>query len=93
MHLFRHECTVTGDELVSGRSLGRELSIFEWHYIPEWHSESNTISIGNPVRCTLTTCVIIAAMLKLTAFRRHYESTTCHQVHQKQPDLVSKKLK
>ena len=32
-------------ELISGRWFGRELSIFELHYIPEWHSECNTILI------------------------------------------------
>ena len=35
------------------------------------------------LQCPLTTCVIIAAITKLTAFRRHYESTTGDQVHQK----------
>jgi len=118
-------------ELVNGRWFGRELSVFEWHYIPEWHSECNTISIGNPVRQPLSkaivqtsinnvnvfksfqlmlappstllsnamdfartnarsfkdvlasACVIIAAILKRTAFRRHYESMARDQVRQK----------
>jgi len=36
-------------------------------------------------------CVIIAAVLKLTAFQRHYESTTRDQVHQKRQTLSQNK--
>ena len=131
-------------ELVSECWFENELNIFEWRYILEWHSECNTISIGNPVRqpltravvqtsinnlnvfksfqlmlvplsillshamkftrikartvalrpclpqCPLTTCAIIAAILKLTAFRCHYESTTRNQVHQKRQTFSQK---
>jgi len=44
------ECSVTGVSLSVDSGLGASMSIFfEWHYIPEWHSECNTILIGNPV--------------------------------------------
>jgi len=41
-------------ELVSGRRFGRKLSIYEWHYIPEWHSECTTIPTGNRSKATTT---------------------------------------
>ena len=44
-------------------------------------------------QCPLTTCVIIAAILKLTLCRRHYESTTRDLVHQKRQTLSQKKPK
>jgi len=53
---------------VSGRLFGRELGIFEWHYIPEWHSECNTISIGNPVRQPLTKAVVQTSINNLNVF-------------------------
>jgi len=54
---------------VSGRWFGRELNIFEWHYIPEWHSECNTISIGNPVKQPLTKAVVHRSIPYLNAFK------------------------
>jgi len=47
MHaFFWRECTVTGVSLSVDAGLGTSMSIFEWHYIPEWHSECNTSSLA-----------------------------------------------
>jgi len=56
-------------ELVSGRWFGSELSIFEWHYIPEWHSECNTISIGYPVRQPQSKAVVQRSINNLNVFK------------------------
>jgi len=56
-------------ELMSGRWFECKLSIVEWHYIPEWHSECNNISIGNPVRQTLTKAVIQTSVNNLNVFK------------------------
>ena len=61
-------CSYWG-ELVSERWFGRDLSIFECHYIPEWHSECNTILIGNPVRQPLTKAVIQTSINNLNVFK------------------------
>jgi len=56
-------------QLVSGRWFGSKLSIFEWHYIPEWHSECSTILIGYPVRQTLTKAVVQTSTNNLNVFK------------------------
>jgi len=68
---FRRECAVAAvsELVVSGRWFGRELSIFEWRYIPECHSECNTISTVNQVRQPLTKAVIQTSINNLNVFK------------------------
>ena len=56
-------------ELVSGHWFGRELIIFEWYHIPEWHSECNTIPICCPVTQPLTKAVVQTSINKLNVFK------------------------
>jgi len=42
---------------------------FEWHYIPEWHSDGNTISTGNSVRQPLTKAVVQTSINNLNVFK------------------------
>jgi len=95
--------------VVSGCWFGCELSILEWDYILEWHSECNIILIGNPVRQTLTKAVVQTSINNLNVFKRfqlllappstllsfhhHCESTTRDQVHRKSQTLFQKKSK
>jgi len=68
MHFFRCEFVVTGVNLSVDSNLGMSLSIFEWH-IPEWHSECNTISIGNPVRQPPTKAAVPTSINNLNVFK------------------------
>ena len=43
--------------------------LFEWHYIPEWHSECNTIPIGKPIRQPLTKAVVQRSIKNLNVFK------------------------
>jgi len=56
-------------ELVSGLWFGHEYEHFEWHYIPELHSECTAIPIGNPVRQALTKAVIQTSINNLNVFK------------------------
>jgi len=69
MHFLRRECSVTGVSLSVDSGLGASMSIFEWHYIPEWHLECNTISIGNAVRQSLTKAVVQTSINNLNVFK------------------------
>jgi len=69
MH-FRCEYAVTGvSSSVDHAGLVMSWSIFQWHYIPEWYSECNTISISYPVKQPLTKAVLQTSINNQNVFK------------------------